>query len=55
MFSVTDYISTQDISDAKLPALISMLFAMGRGEEVEKAIGDITFRKTLYREFAQPE
>ena len=55
MFSVTDYILSQDITDAKLPSLISMLFAMGRGSEVEKAIGDIAFRKSLYAEFAQSE
>lgn len=50
MFSVTDF--AEITTDGMLVSLLSMLFALGRGAEVERAISDIAFRNGLYKEFS---
>lgn len=52
MFSVTEFRTNEPSCDSKMYALINVLYATGRGSEVEKAIYDSLFREKLYKEFA---
>ena len=41
----------QKEGESKLAALITRLFSLGRGAEVERAASDETYRKQLFKEF----